>query len=436
LKTMKTFVLFKQSLFKFMLFLVVMASGVMSRAQQLEFKNSAHEPGSPSSGSDGAIYRFPSVKNNVDALVKINGRSSPLVTLSNIDLTNTGFDKAFQPAVAYNNGNVSGSKSWWMEFTITFVNMNTTTPVSINTLNATALDIDGDNNSLREYVSFFSPNSYTLENPTNLSVSNLTQMILAVLTNVGKTFEGSLTDHSGIDTSATNLMVTTKYNNVSTITYRAGGSTTGSSSSADRNYSLYFKNFAYSAPIITLPIKLESFTANLNGSKADLKWTTSQEINVSHFVIEKSFDGRNFNDAGLVFAYDNTSEKANYIFSDNISNVQQGVIYYRLRSVDNDGKSQLSEIRIIRISKQSEMLKMVTYPNPVRSELRITLPSAWQGKTVTMEVFSQNGRRVKTLKSYNASQTETIVVSNLANGFYLVKAASGTETAQQKIIKN
>jgi hypothetical protein len=433
---MKTFLPLKKTTFTIVFLMILVFAGISSHSQELVFKNSTHESGTPAAGSDLCVYRFPSVANNIDALVKINGRSSSLVRLINIDVTSSGFDRAFQPQIDYNNGAISSARSWWMEFTITFVNKNTTTPISITTFNATALDIDGDNNKLHEWVSFFSPNSYTLENPTNLSVSNLLQSILGILTNVGKTFDGITNDHSGIDTSATDLMTTARYNNVSSITYRIGATTTGASGGTQRNYALYFKNFAYSSPIISLPVKLISFTAalNQNQTKVDLKWSTASEMNVSHFVIEKSYDGKTFNDAAVMFAYGNTTEKRDYSFADNANGNHQ-VIYYRLRSVDNDSKTQLSETRVVRLGKQTETLKIVTYPNPVTSELKVTLPFAWQGKAVVVELFNQNGQRVKAISTGSASQTETMIVSDLSEGLYLLKASNGIEMMQQKVIK-
>jgi hypothetical protein len=138
-----------------------------------------------------------------------------------------------------------------------------------------------------------------------------------------------------------------------------------------------------------LPLKLISFTAQLdNNNQANLKWTTVSEVNVSHFVIEKSTDGINFSDAGTVMATANAGDKTNYAFSDNLLNIQSGIVYYRLRSVDIDGKSQYSEIRIIRIGKLSEKaITIVAYPNPVTNELRVTIPSDWQNKKVTYELF-------------------------------------------------
>jgi hypothetical protein len=434
---MKTFLPFKKTTFTIALLMILVFAGIGSSAQELVFKNSTHEPGTPAAGLDLSVYRFPSVANNVDALVKINGRSSGLVTLVNIDASG-GFDKAFQPQITYNNGSTSGSKNWWMEFSITFVSKGTSTPVTINSFNATALDIDGDDNRLHEWVSFYGPTSYTLENPTRLSVTSILQTILGLLTNVGKTFDGITGDHAGIDTTATDLMTTARYNNVSTLKYRAGAAnSSGTSSNTLRNYSLYFKNFAYSSPIISLPVKLLSFTAALNQAqnKVDLKWSTASEMNVSHFVIEKSYDGKNFNDAGVMFAYGNTTEKMDYSYPDKISGTQQ-VIYYRLRSVDNDSKTQLSEIRVVRIAKQDEMLKLVTYPNPVTNELRVSVPSAWQGKAIVLELFNQSGQRMKAISTGSASQTETITVGDLTQGLYLLKASNGEESREQKVIKN
>jgi Secretion system C-terminal sorting domain len=435
---MKTNLLLKKSLSRLLPLLCMIASSMMSQAQtslELSFTNSSLYSGT--AGQDNAVYRFQNVNNSLDAFVKISGRSSSLVKLDNIDLTSTGFSKAFQPQVSYNNGSTNSSASWWMEFEISFVNKNTTTPATVSTFKVTALDIDGDNNNLKEWDALYGLDSYTLENNSLLQVSDLTQTVQNVVQVVGKTFTGVTTQYSGIDTAQTRVMATSTYNNTSVFKLRFGATTTGSAGTTGRMYSAWFKNFTYSAPVIsTLPVSLVSLTATLNNNKADLKWTTASEVNVSHFVIEKSYDGKNFSDAGLVFAYGSISEKANYSFSDNVSSSQNTVIYYRLRSVDNDGKSQYSEIRIIRISKKGEAFNMTVYPNPVSSELRVTVPAEWQGKAVMFELFNQNGQKIKAKNSNSSNQTETIMVNDLSKGLYLVKATCGSDVTIQKVIKN
>jgi len=192
----------------------------------------------------------------------------------------------------------------------------------------------------------------------------------------------------------------------------------------------------YSSPIL-LPVKLVSFSAMLNTDKVDLKWITSSEKNVSHFSIEKSTDGINFSETGIVFAFGNTSETKNYSFTDGSINASQaGVIYYRLRSVDTDGKSELSQVKTIRIGKKNEQsISILTYPNPVSAELHVTIPTSWQGKKVSYELLSSNGQLMQRNIAATGSQTESMNVNSLTPGFYIVKVTCNGETAQQKIVK-
>jgi hypothetical protein len=187
---------------------------------------------------------------------------------------------------------------------------------------------------------------------------------------------------------------------------------------------------------ITLPVKMYSFTANLNTNKVDLKWVTASEINASHFIVEKSTDGVNYNEAGLVFANGSSTDKTNYSLSDNVNTGQAGVFYYRLRSIDIDGKSEISEIRIIRISKQTENnISIVTFPNPVSNEVRITIPANWQNKKVVYELYNAAGKVAKRIETAGSSQTETMNVNSLLPGLYIVRVSVEGQTAQQKIIK-
>lgn len=95
--------------------------------------------------------------------------------------------------------------------------------------------------------------------------------------------------------------------------------------------------------------RVDSFTAGFNNNKGDLKWSTASEINISHFIIQKSTDSINYTDAAVIFAYGTGTDKTNYSFSDKLNNTQPGLVYYRLFSVDNSGKSQYIQTRIITV---------------------------------------------------------------------------------------
>jgi hypothetical protein len=224
--------------------------------------------------------------------------------------------------------------------------------------------------------------------------------------------------------------------NVTEFTMRAGSSYL-LASSTERQHSFYMKSFTYPS-ISTLPVKVETFNAILSSSsKVDLKWITATEVNLSHFVIEKSYNGVVFEEAATVFPYGNANTRADYAMSDNIAGATAPVIYYRLRSVDKDSRVTYSVIRIIRLSKQAENNKVtiLTYPNPATNEVRITIPASWQNKKVVYELFSTNGQVAKKVETNSSNQTESLNISSLKSGLYLVKASCGGETAQEKIVK-
>ncbi|MEO6612558.1 MAG: T9SS type A sorting domain-containing protein [Chitinophagaceae bacterium] len=202
--------------------------------------------------------------------------------------------------------------------------------------------------------------------------------------------------------------------------------------------SLYSTGSCDFNPIVegTLPVKLTSFTAQLNNSKVDLKWVTSTEINASHFVIERSYNGTDFTDIATVMAAGNSTTEKIYSYSDNTVSSLYQVAYYRLRQVDIDSKADYSSTRIIRTGKQDQTaISILSFPNPVSNELRVTIPNNWQGKKATYEVVNVSGQVAKKIETGNSSQTETINVSNMAPGFYIVRVTCDGQTAQQKIVK-
>lgn len=423
-----------------LLLLILSLIGYVVTAQELVFKNAQLESGV--AGTDGAVYRFTNVRNGgsptIDALVTINGRSNALVSLVSLDLSNTGHDKAFQPQVSYNNNNTpAGTSDWWLEFGIAFVQSGSTTRVNVDSFKLTALDIDGNGDKINEWASFYSNKSFLLENNSVLVATNLSEMVDGVSTIVGKKFDGPVQNYSNIDTGATSVMVTNLFQGINTFRMRVGGHSTGANGAADRMYSFWFKSFSYQSPVqYTLPLVLLDFNATVANKKAVLNWVTGMEKALSHFVIERSVNGIDYTDAGMIFANGNSNVKVPYSYADALPANANGVIYYRLKMVDLDGKFQRSTVKLIRIGDAPKTLSIAAYPNPVTTELRISLPESWQNKKVTLNIFSSNGQLVKQVVASRASQTETVNVADITNGLYIVKATNGTEIATERIVKS
>ncbi|MEI9945675.1 MAG: T9SS type A sorting domain-containing protein [Chitinophagaceae bacterium] len=450
-------------------------------APELSFTNPVLKSGTDK--KQGAVYRFSNITPGVDAEIKLKKISRSDIVIRTIDNTEKGWMKAFQPEFGL-EGTVAPNQDWYIDFEMTFYATGTNTRKKVQRADFTALDVDGDGQSVSEYASFSNPANVafasfstltstpagslgtTLTCPVCHVSSVLSQCLVCHGTGevlgidciacggegviystchhpfeglIGNVLEGPVKNFADIDTSGISVMATFQYTDVDKINFRYGAkssSETVSVSAAVRLNSMWSKSFSMEPTLQTLPVELFSFSAVLNNNKADLRWTTASEINVSHFIVEKSTDGKNFNDAGLVFAAGNSSNKMNYTFSDNTINTSvAGVVYYRLRTVDIDGKYEYSSVRLIRISKGQQAIAITTFPNPVSNELRVTIPAGWQGKKVMYEVIDNHGRIIIKTEPANSSQTETLNVASLAPGFYMARVTCGDATALQKIIK-
>jgi PQQ-dependent dehydrogenase (s-GDH family) len=147
-----------------------------------------------------------------------------------------------------------------------------------------------------------------------------------------------------------------------------------------------FSSFYFAAvnsfTLFTLPLDLLSFTGQLqNNNSVLLNWKTENEINTSHFVVERSVDGIRFNAIGNVTANgrNNTGGSFNYALTDNDAiNQSSQRIYYRLKMVDIDGRFEYSNI--ISVSFPLITGKLSIAPNPVLTEMKVTIASEADGR--------------------------------------------------------
>lgn len=86
-----------------------------------------------------------------------------------------------------------------------------------------------------------------------------------------------------------------------------------------------------------------------------LEWRTSFEQNSQTFIIEKSIDGIDFLEAGVINAAGSSKEDKKYRFFDIGVNDKQS--FYRLKQIDKDGTSSISQI--INVEKELSNQYMV-----------------------------------------------------------------------------
>jgi len=174
-----------------------------------------------------------------------------------------------------------------------------------------------------------------------------------------------------VDTTDANITVYT--DNTITDTSRYYYRVRGINASGTSGYS---NTVSSSAPV---PVELVSFTAAAHGSAITLTWSTASETNNRGFEIQRKQSGYHNTGwlaVGFVSGAGSTAEPQNYRFSDDLGNFT-GAVYYRLKQIDYDGKSSLSnESSVLLESAYKQYIIVQNYPNPFNpsTTIRFAIP--------------------------------------------------------------
>jgi protocatechuate 3,4-dioxygenase beta subunit len=180
-------------------------------------------------------------------------------------------------------------------------------------------------------------------------------------------------------------------------------------------------NWPFSA---ILPIRLESFTAAPQGGSVLLRWAVSEEINVDSYQIEFGTNGRDFNSIGSVVA--NNGRNYSLLHTAPVS----GLNYYRLKTTDKDGKVSYSEVRKVNFGKGNTV---AVYPNPAKDNLNITVTGSMVNRGATIQIMDIQGRVLVQRNTNAISQTESVNLSGLASGHYIVRIITEAEVINKAI---
>ncbi|MES2617528.1 MAG: T9SS type A sorting domain-containing protein [Bacteroidota bacterium] len=173
------------------------------------------------------------------------------------------------------------------------------------------------------------------------------------------------------------------------------------------------------APAIPLPVKLVSFNASLLSNAAQLNWATASEENVNRFEIYRSVDGKQFLPIGTVNATGNSNDLNEYAYYDvNATAVSKGTLYYKVKSIDNDGQSSWSSVS--KVTTGSAVVTTVgLYPNPAVNTLNVNLNDL-NASDVTIQIMDAFGKVVKSDINITNNNSFTVDVRNLESGIYII----------------
>ena len=183
-----------------------------------------------------------------------------------------------------------------------------------------------------------------------------------------------------------------------------------------------FSSFYFGANNVSLPLNLLTFTGTLQSNNTTaLKWKTTNEINTSHFFIERSTDAQYFDQIGRVAANGNAATESNYNYNDlDVENLQSQYVFYRLKMYDNNGTYKYSNV--IKVTMPTIQSEITVSPNPAVTEANSKIVSAdacnadWQIIDNAGRILLQNTTSLK--KGQNVL---SVNISQLASGLYYLK---------------
>jgi len=175
-----------------------------------------------------------------------------------------------------------------------------------------------------------------------------------------------------------------------------------------------------------LPLQLISFSGKKINNNVELSWHTQQELNVDHYEIYRSSNGTQFQSIGFKKAIGNSASVNDYSFND--LNTFKGNNFYKIKSVDRDGKYSFTQVVKLSFDNRS----LVTVHN-YGNILHITLASTSKDKYL-LRLVNNLGQVIHTYNilhdGINTSYDVNLPAGLSRNIYYITVSATDVKYSQ------
>ena len=169
-----------------------------------------------------------------------------------------------------------------------------------------------------------------------------------------------------------------------------------------------------------------------------VSWSTATESNSDYFIIERaSEENLDFVQIALKDAAGFSQYDQKYEILDR-DNLYEGVFYYRIKQVDEDGGVNYSNIVAIQIEKCDidNVIDVSVYPNPTIDLININV-LAYEEAPIEITLYARDGKLIRTLQIPELSKiglnSFTYDVSDIPDGTYLIRITISGQTIIQKL---
>lgn len=182
-----------------------------------------------------------------------------------------------------------------------------------------------------------------------------------------------------------------------------------------------------------LPVDLLAFDVRLvKGQDVEVLWHSKNELNLSHYIVERSFNNLHFEAITSVPAK-NQAEN-NYLHTDwNAKSLGKNILYYRLVQVEQNGLKRTTPSKAVHFNKA---FWVGIYPNPYKEELNVSIYNPEKNRiTLTLTDNLGNTHLHTILEGEEIHFKPSERLPHLSAGVYFLQISDGSQSELHKIVK-
>ncbi len=190
-------------------------------------------------------------------------------------------------------------------------------------------------------------------------------------------------------------------------------------------------DFDFTVNTMVLPLDLVEWTGSSTKDGNKLSWTTMNEINTSHFSIEKLYEGNTWRSIGTVEANGISHEALHYSFIDSNPGDTD---FYRLKSIDLDESYTYSDN--ISVSRTIHTEDVKVFPNPFSDELTVQL-DLLSAQDISFSVHDITGKFIseKHIQAREGANNMNLNLEDQQAGIYVLSIQLNNTVIQKRIVK-
>ncbi len=175
-----------------------------------------------------------------------------------------------------------------------------------------------------------------------------------------------------------------------------------------------------------LPVELVSFSGVCDNGLINLTWQTASEFNSSHFDVEKSRDGENWQVLTTLSSAGTSNELITYQTADH--NAIDGNNYYRLRQVDIDGTEKVYDPINVSCAEVTPGY-FSSFPNPSGTSFQVIVNNKELIGVCTLNMVDATGKVIEQREIEVKDGINMFVINQeLTPGIYFLNITNGSKS--------